>query len=60
MSTTAVPTVNPVKMAYGGIEFLVYNELEELRRKGHNVTLFGAEGSDSSHGELATGSSEYD
>jgi glycosyltransferase involved in cell wall biosynthesis len=60
VSTTAIPTVDPKKMGYGGIEALVYYEMKELQKLGHKVTLFAAEESDSSCGELVTAKSEFE
>jgi glycosyltransferase involved in cell wall biosynthesis len=47
-------------MGYGGIEALVWYELKELQREGHKVTLFGAEGSDSSLGEVVSARTEFE
>jgi glycosyltransferase involved in cell wall biosynthesis len=47
-------------MGYGGIEALVYYEMNELQKLGHRVTLFAAEGSDSFHGELVSAKSEFE
>jgi glycosyltransferase involved in cell wall biosynthesis len=60
VSTASIPTVDPKKMGYGGIEALVYYEMKELQKLGHKIRLFGAEGSDSSHGELVTAKSEFE
>jgi glycosyltransferase involved in cell wall biosynthesis len=60
VSTTAIPTVDPKKMGYGGIEALVYYEMKELQNLGHKITLFAAEDSDSSFGELVTAKSEFE
>jgi glycosyltransferase involved in cell wall biosynthesis len=60
VSTTSIPTVDPKKMGYGGIEALVFYEMKELQKLGHRITLFGAEESDSSFGELVTAKSEFE
>jgi glycosyltransferase involved in cell wall biosynthesis len=59
VSTTSIPTVDPERMGYGGIEALVYYEMKELQKLGHKVALFGAVGSDSSC-ELVTAKSEFE
>jgi glycosyltransferase involved in cell wall biosynthesis len=60
VSTAAIPTVDPEKMGYGGIEALVYYEMNELHRLGHTITLFGAEGSDSSFANGLSAKTEFD
>jgi glycosyltransferase involved in cell wall biosynthesis len=60
VSTTAIPTSDPAKMGYGGIEALVYYHMKELQNFGHNVTLFAAEDSDSSVTELVEAKSELE
>ena len=53
--------MEPRVMGYGGIEALVYLEMKELKKTGHEVTLFGAEGSDSSlSSELVTAKNEFE
>jgi glycosyltransferase involved in cell wall biosynthesis len=60
VSTSAIPTVDPQVMRYGGIEALVYYELQQLQALGHSVTLFGAEGSKAANSEIVTGGTEFE